>query len=158
MAGRWDKPGIPHKGWCCIGITDVREGLSKEDTTYAACEMCDRPKIRYVHTMVHDDHDEDLGVGCVCAEKMCNSYKGKEAEQVLRKKASRRSRWLSRKWRISGKGNPYLNANDIHVVIYRTRQGPWMYRVDGKASNASYSSVEEAKLASFDDFWSALQS
>ena len=76
MSGnRWDQPGVPHKGWHCVDVVDLRaDGESADETDYATCQMCGNEKIRYVHIMEHPDLDENFEVGCVCAEKMSDDY------------------------------------------------------------------------------------
>ena len=51
MSGnRWDQPGVPHKGWHCVDVVDLRaDGESADETDYATCQMCGNEKIRYVH-------------------------------------------------------------------------------------------------------------
>ena len=79
MSGnRWDQPGVPHKGWHCVDVVDLRaDGESADETDYATCQMCCNEKIRYVHIMEHPDLDENFEVGCVCAEKMSDDYEGR---------------------------------------------------------------------------------
>ena len=76
MSGnRWDQPGVPHKGWHCVDVVDLRaDGESADETDYATCQMCGNEKIRYIHIMEHPDLDESFDVGCVCAEKMSGDY------------------------------------------------------------------------------------
>lgn len=78
MSGnRWDQPGVPHKGWHCVDVVDLRaDGESADETDYATCQMCGNEKIRYVHIMEHPDLDENFDVGCVCAEKMSGDFEG----------------------------------------------------------------------------------
>jgi len=42
MSGnRWDRPGVPHLGWTCTAVEDLREGKTRDDNdAYATCEMC----------------------------------------------------------------------------------------------------------------------
>ena len=38
---RWEREGIPHKGWKEMGIEDLGEDLeSGDDVEYEQCEMC----------------------------------------------------------------------------------------------------------------------
>ena len=62
MSGRWDRPGVPHKGWSFDQMEDAQDATS-------TCEMCGNEKVRYVHVMSHPAYGT-LRVGCVCAEKM----------------------------------------------------------------------------------------
>ncbi len=96
MSGsRWDQPGVPHKGWHCLDVVDLRaDGGPADETNYATCQMCGNEKIRYVHIMEHPDLDQSFEVGCVCAEKMSDDYEGpKRREAKLRNRAARRTRW-----------------------------------------------------------------
>lgn len=44
---RWEREGIPHKGWKEIGIEDLGEDLeSGDDVEYEQCEMCGQEKIK----------------------------------------------------------------------------------------------------------------
>ena len=73
---RWDNMGIPHKGWSCIDVIDLRgDGAGSDETSYETCQMCGHEKIRYVHVMEHCDLEDSLRVGCVCAEKMSDDDK-----------------------------------------------------------------------------------
>lgn len=160
MSNLWDHAGVPHKGWTLVDVQDLREdGTSPEDTAYATCEMCGQEHIRFVHTMEHPAHPS-LQVGCICAEKMSGDYLNpRRLETKLRNRASRRTKWLKRRWRTSSKGNPYINADghNIGVLPSRMRSGHWKYRIDGTFSSRSYPSVDEAKLALFDAFWDVLK-
>jgi hypothetical protein len=69
-ANRWDQPNIPHKGWTCVDVIDLRSGeASSKEADYATCEMCGNERIRYVHIMEHAALEGNLSVGCVCAER-----------------------------------------------------------------------------------------
>lgn len=49
---RWEREGIPHKGWKEMGVEDLGEDLeSGDDVEYEQCEMCGQEKIRY--TQIH---------------------------------------------------------------------------------------------------------
>ena len=151
MRGRWDRPGIPHKGWFCIDVEDL-------EAPSETCEMCGNERIRFVHIMQHPDYPENIGVGCNCAEKMTDDYAApKKREQKLRNKATRKSRWLKRKWRISAKGNEFLNVDGFNVTVFRYRKGyksgKWGFKVGGAFSLNGYLMVQEAKLAAFEELW-----
>ena len=153
-SGKWSLPGVPHKGWTCVDIEDLGEPS-------AICEMCETQEIRYVHSMTHPNYAEQLGCGCICAGHMEGDYEGaRQREQVLRNAASRKSRWLGRKWKISSKGNPYINSDGYNVVVYPNGRGTtnasWGFRVRHRETGESlqsrkpYSSEDAAKLRSFD--------
>lgn len=150
MYGKWSQPGVPKKGWACVGVED----LGSPD---AICEMCEVQEIRYVHTMSHPDYADELNVGCVCAEKMEDDYvRPRLREKALRSAAGRKKRWLSRKWRISTRGNSYINTDGFNITIYSNRDGSWGGRIEegesGRAvtSRKRYRTEDAAKLAAFD--------
>jgi hypothetical protein len=123
------------------------EDLEQDRVT---CEMCESAEVRYVHTMMHPDYGR-LRVGCVCAGNMEDDYAGAVAREAMVK--GKRS-WLDRKWRVSGKGNPFLNTRDgFNVVVWQLRSGGWMGRVVNRYSEkelgvvGEYGSCEFAKLA-----------
>jgi hypothetical protein len=150
MSGKWDQPGVPHKGWICINVHDLGEPS-------AICEMCEVQEIRYVHTLEHPDYPTALEVGCVCAEHMEGDYVGpRRREATLKNAAARRARWLTRQWKMSAKGNPYLNVDGINIVLFQLADGSWSGRITNRPTQASetsrrrYASLDEAKLAAFD--------
>lgn len=151
MADLWSQPGVPHKGWRCISVDDL---LPPEGGDYepGVCEMCHNEKLRFIHTMKHDDYPNQLEVGCVCAEKMAEGYDGKKCEQRLKNRAVRRSKWLTRKWRVSGKGNRFLNieGHNIGLLPDNFVPGKWKWRIDGEFSRGIFDTIEAAKLALFD--------
>jgi hypothetical protein len=148
--GKWSKAGIPHRGWVCIDIEDLGalDGI---------CEMCESQMIRHVHYMQHPNYDGVLGVGCICAGNMeGNIYAAQKRENAMISRRGKRNRWLSRKWRISQKGNEYIRAYGYCVTIFRREEG-WaasMALLDDKNSlkfsRKKYPSPEEAKLSAFD--------
>jgi hypothetical protein len=156
---RWDQLGVPHKGWHCEDVVDLRAGGESADAIdYATCQMCGNEKIRYVHIMAHPNLDEQFNVGCVCAEKMSGDYEGpKQREAELRNRAARRTRWLQRKWRVSVKGNSFLNIDGYNLVVYPTKTGRWGYKIGDRFGPRTYPTNNEAKLGLFDDFWAMTQ-
>jgi len=154
VSGLWDQPGVPHKGWRCIDADDLGE-------TSGVCGMCGREEIRYVHVMEHPEYPEHLEVGCVCAEKMANDYEGpRQREARLKNKAARRSRWLTRKWRVSRKGNLFLNTDGFNIIVFPCKQpwkqGKWGFKVDDGFGNNVYASANEAKIGAFEALWERL--
>ena len=144
MSDRWDKLGIPHKGWRYVDVVDTE----KADQI---CQMCSREDIRYVHTITHKDYPTKLEVGCICAGKMTQDYElPKLRERALRNKTDRKTRWLKRKWRYSAKGNLFININDNNLCVYKTKNNRWGYRVADKFGTITYPTIREAQLALFD--------
>ncbi len=119
--------------------------------------MCETQDIRYVHHMEHPDYHESLAVGCVCAEHMENDYEGpRRREKALRNAAQRKRRWLSRKWKVSAKGNAYLNTHGLNITVFQRNPKLWGARIEDRATGRSVSSrrphqtEDAAKLAAFD--------
>lgn len=154
MSNLWNTPNIPHKGWACVDVFDVRaDGAPVEETNYETCEMCGNERIRFVHLMRHQEHDGELRVGCVCAEKMSGDYQTpKRREKVLRSRADRRAKWLARKWRRSAKGNLWIKAGDYHVVVAAElgQLGKVRGFINNKRGRFLYESEDAARLALFD--------
>jgi hypothetical protein len=117
--GKWSDPGLPHKGWDCIDIEDLG-GLFRK------CEMCESQEIRYVHYMKHPHYSKILGVGCICAGKMEENYsKAKLRDDFMKKRASRRLRWLNNnRWKISRKGNDWIET-DGYIIVMMKQNGFW---------------------------------
>lgn len=79
----------------------------------------------------------------------------KERERRLKGKAGRRARWLSRKWKISYKGNHYLKADGVRVTIF-PNGNKWKYVVDDDFGHKRFDTIDEAKLAAFEAWWEAI--
>jgi hypothetical protein len=63
---RWDRTGIPHKGWNCVGMEDLGEDIMPgEDIPYEQCEMCGNEKIRYIHILSHPEYREKYALAAV---------------------------------------------------------------------------------------------
>ena len=152
----WYTPGVPHKGWECDTVYDIRkDGSSPEEADYEVCQMCGNERIRYVHVMSHPEYPKSLNVGCICAEKMSDDYVGpKKREKNLRNIASRRSNWLKRKWRISSKGNDFLNVDGYNIVVYpnKYQKDKWGFSIDGNFSENIFETKDKAKIAAFNRY------
>ena len=151
---KWDQKNIPHKGWSCQGVEDLgADVFVGEEIEYESCQMCGQEKIRFVHIMEHNQYPDTLRVGCICAEKMSNDYiYPKQKERNLKNKALRRKKWLTRTWRVSEKGNEYLNIRGYNIGVYKTKYGKWGWWVDQLFSRKDYNTKDEAKLKLFDYF------
>lgn len=89
---------------------------------------------------------------------MSDDFEGpKRREAKLRNRAARRTRWLQRKWRMSAKGNSFLNLDGYNLVVYPTKTGRWGYKIGDRFGSQTYPTNKEAKLALFDDFGMATQ-
>jgi hypothetical protein len=147
--GKWAQSGVPHSGWACVDIEDA-------GAPDFVCEMCEAVHIRLIHTMSHPDCPDALRCGCVCAGRMEEDpVRARKREFDFRSTLARRARWLSRKWRRSRSGNPYLNANGFNVVVFPMRGG-FGARVEHRwtawqrLSQRVYPTESHAKLAAFD--------
>jgi hypothetical protein len=151
MYGKWAQAGVPKKGWTCTDVQDL-------GSPQATCEMCETQTIRYVHTMTHPHYATELNVGCVCAEKMESDYVGlRLRERKLRSIADRKKRWLTRRgWRISARGNSFINTDGFNIVIFSHGDGSWGGRIAERNTGRAvwlkerYNTADAAKLAIFD--------
>jgi hypothetical protein len=147
--GKWSVAGVPHKGWTCVDIEDLGEPS-------AECEMCESQEIRYAHHMEHPAYPRILKVGCVCAGHMEGDLSASRArESMARSRSGKRKRWIARAWKLSARGNPYVQTDGFRVTVY-PRGGGWactVAAVDDSIvahSRQNYDSQNEAKLAAFD--------
>jgi hypothetical protein len=97
------------------------------------------------------------GTWVAVAYAPAEDYEGAQRrELVLRNASGRRKRWLARAWRVSGKGNEYLNVDGYNIVVYPTADSIWGFRVTNRAtkdaiqSRRPYRSDDAAKLRAFD--------
>lgn len=147
--GKWSVAGLPHKGWSCVDVSDLGEPSK-------ICEMCESAEVRFVHIMEHKDFPGALEVGCVCAEHMENDYvRPRRREKRLRAAARRRKAWASKTWKVSFKGNQYINLEGFNIVIVPSGGRPlrWRILVTNRQTNRSrpgrlsYETIEQAKHA-----------
>ena len=153
MSERWNKPGIPHKGWRHEGVEDVEQD-------YVECEMCGHEKVRYAHYLSHPEYTQVLRVGCVCAGKMIGDYVDAEAhDRRARMITTKRANLHAKTWKRSAKGNLYLKIDGrdpilggIVLVIFpdKYNEGKWEYGVDGQFTQRRYNTSSEAKNAAID--------
>lgn len=147
--GKWSKAGVPQKGWHCVDIEDLGEPQIE-------CSMCESQTIRYVHHMEHPSYPDILEVGCICAGHMeGNVAAARTRESSMKSRSGKRKRWLSRKWRISAKGNPWIKADGFRVAVYRRGTG-WAATLSSEDnslvlhSRRNFKTEDQAKLAAFD--------
>jgi hypothetical protein len=147
--GKWSKKGVPHRGWACVEV----EGLGE---LAAVCEMCESQEIRYAHHMQHPNYTDILVVGCICAGHMEGDLaSAKLRDKKMRSRIGKRKRWLARKWKVSGKGNDWLEAEGYRVTVYRKGRA-WGATVSAtddsylQHSRKRYKTAAHAKLAAFD--------
>jgi len=144
-------PDIPRNGWSCIGVDDL--GWDGPGYDPGTCEYCGNHPIRYVHTLTHPDWPDKLDVGCICAERLCKDYDGRGQETALKHRATRRQRWLTRKWGADA-GKQYVTLNDYRKAgVFEHSQG-WNWFV-GFLRERTYGrhfcpTRDQAKLELFD--------
>lgn len=154
---RWDRVGLPHKGWRYVGIEDLGEEVMEgEDIPYEKCEMCGNENIRYVHILSHPEYKEEIRVGCVCASKMTENYTdpGRNEKELLNR-SKRRTSFLRREWKKTDKGFTLrYKGENITIVLSRyglwgvVFQNQWRWEYHGKKIR----DVKTAKLVAFDLF------
>lgn len=153
----WNKEGIPHKGWRCIDVEDLAEGLDELDAEerkdyYETCEMCNHEGIRYVHIMEHPEYNEHLRVGCSCAERMEDDYVTPQLrEKNLHKKFGRLKTFKKKNWVQNSNGNFTLKFKGYFITIMPSKYKKGEYGIIfRKKQYWKYESLEKAKRAAFD--------
>ena len=58
---------------------------------------------------------------------------------------------------FSAKGNSFLNVDGYNLGVHMNKFKRWGYRINTQFGVKTYSPEDEAKLALFDDFWTATQ-
>ncbi len=147
--GKWSSKGVPHRGWTCVGIEDAGAPAQM-------CEMCESQEIRYLHFMQHAGYSETLTVGCVCAGHMEGDLAAAlSRDRVMTSRSTKRKRWLTRRWRVSAKGNDWLASDGFRVTVYE--RGPrWGVTIAAEDESRlkhdwrTYATSDAAKLAGFD--------
>ena len=120
MSGLWDQKDIPHKGWVCEDIEDVLEDLDDwgddPSDNFVICEMCQTQRIRYIHTMKHENYDLELHVGCECAAQMeLDGSEARARETNLKKE----QRWVnSTRWETLNNGDFYLKRQRVEILVH----------------------------------------
>lgn len=148
--GLWSQPGVPHRGWECVGISDLEEPSH-------LCDMCQTAMVRYVHHMEHPDYDEELDVGCICAGNMEEDYeRAKERESRFKSQTRRRAEFpFRRNWRQSASGGWFLRTEGFVLNVYRKAE-VWRVAVGRRDSGKptfgrrDYSKLTDAQRAAFD--------
>jgi hypothetical protein len=147
--GKWSDRGVPHRGWACIGISDAGEPSH-------TCEMCESQKIRYLHFMQHPEYASVLTVGCECAGHMEGEpRRAIERDAQMKSRLGKRKRWLTRRWKVSAKGNEWIASDGFRITVY-TRDSRWGVTVAAIDESAlkhdwrTHSTSDDAKLAGFD--------
>ena len=148
--GKWAREDVPQSGWEFLEMEFLKEGMQK-------CEMCEHTRIRYAHHMRHPDFHEVLRVGCICAGHMeGNHARSADRERKYKNLYARREYWIVRPWKLSKKGNRYLNTDGFNITVFRSRPRQWSAWILDRTTPSreekigTYRTQDEAKLAAFD--------
>jgi len=153
----WDNPGIPHRGWSCIGMEDLGEFAESGEIEYENCDMCGKEKIRYVHIMEHENYGT-IRVGSSCASKMEDDYVNPvQRDNECKNRATRRSNFLKRDWNERSNGNYTLRYKGDNLTIVKSKydsgygvvfQDTYVWEYKGRTRM----DLNTAKRAAFDLF------
>ncbi len=155
--GRWDKPGVPHKGWVLEGIEDIKaDCIGDRSFEYEICEMCQHERIRYVHILSHPNYDRVLRVGCDCACRMTEDYDTPfELERRAKNRANRMCNFLKQEWVLNSKGNYVLRYKGYNITAIK-RNGSWGFCYNGnwvwEYRERRIYDFDILKIAAFEEF------
>jgi hypothetical protein len=128
------RPECPKEGWTWLRAVDLYEGVVPRSVRLQRCEFCSKEKVRYVHYLCHSAWKEVIAVGIVCANVLSGNPQLDAEERRLRNLAQRKANFLKLKsWRISTKGNYWIEYQDHHIIVVRCSNGKFTLRIDGKA-------------------------
>ncbi len=106
----------PVSGWVCVDMYDVVE--DEDDAALFICELCQCPKVRYVHVMRHPEYFEDIHVGCICAGIMDGDIlAAKERDREMKNRAKRKRNYLKREWQWRANGNRVMRYKKRWLTI-----------------------------------------
>jgi hypothetical protein len=142
---RWQKSGVPQKGWSLVGHTD-------HDPSRIECDMCGKTDIRHGYLLRHPNHPDAIEVGCECCGNLTDDY------DTPRAHAKEIGRWLARRrtWVKSPKWGPcrgerYGVSVRENVRTYRARTVPgFFYRINRTFSSRVWPTEADARGAAFD--------
>jgi hypothetical protein len=150
--------GAPITGWMCVDVYDVADDAGYCDPdNLVVCDLCDCPRVRYVHVMHHPDYFEEIKVGCICAGIMEeNILAAKERERVVKNRMNRKRNYLKQQWYTKPNGNHVLRYKGgwITIVPSRYYSGSFGVFCNGKREwaykGAAITDLRTAALAAFD--------
>lgn len=106
---RWDRKGVPHKGW-------IFEYIEDNEGNYEQCEMCGKEGIRFVHVLSHPEYGE-IRVGCECASKMLDDYVNpQQRERTLKNKINRLKNFLKIEWNYNSTKKLILQNIKVNIL------------------------------------------
>lgn len=95
----------PADGWTCREVIDAN---TLESSERIRCEFCNT-QIRWIHILVHDDHDGEASSGGCCAARLCFGYNAEAAEREVKNRMARQTRFIDpQRWKRSN-----VNAANI---------------------------------------------
>jgi hypothetical protein len=140
-------------GWQPVRASDLRATGAEP----GCCERCGRRDLRFLHVVAHPDEGQ-LHVGSECARHLCYGYAPDREEARLQNLWERQSRWLTRRWGVTWKGNETLTfaheGETVRVTVFETRPGAWKICI-AVAGSPLYSprpfpTADAAKVGAFD--------
>ena len=153
--GKWGQSGVPHKGWSCVDQFDAFERYGEGE--YRTCEMCEKMTIRSIHVMSHSQYPQSLECGCICSGHMTDDVIGASARnEAIKSSIRKRTSFPKIKaWKLSAKGNRYINAGGFNIVLSKDNG---RYKVGIKAvgdskhkwGNRRYDTEESAQRGAYD--------
>lgn len=148
--------GAPLGGWQCLEVTDICE--DDENAPLFTCELCGCDKVRYVHTMVHDDFYIPLKVGCLCAGVMeGNVLAARARDRAIRNWSKRRKNFMKHVW-LHEKPSYYhrqYHYQELKIFEKKSDNGAeYLIQVDGKQTTTykekPVKDLMSAKYAAFE--------
>jgi hypothetical protein len=77
-----------------------------------------------------------------------------EVEARMRKKAARKAAWAQlSSWKLSRKGNLYINKDGVLIVQYQGHEGLWSFSVNGERSDQWFDTDKDVTDATFEAYW-----
>lgn len=81
--------------------------------------MCDHAQLRFLHLMTNDEVPEVLELGLQCAELLEQDwYRPAKRERRYEDDLRVVKDWPSKKWKLSSRGNPYVNVREFNITIW----------------------------------------
>ena len=129
-----------------------RDDLGLTPSDYPLCEYCQSRKIRGIHCISHPKIETVLRVGCHCVVGLTTDDKiAQQAERAMNNKDARRKKFPYLKgWKISAKGNHWIETGDHRVVITKPKNGKFCVSIDSTFQAVSFTEILDAKLHVFD--------
>jgi hypothetical protein len=146
----WTHPGFPRKGWAFEEMDDLGKPSHR-------CEACAKEGVRFVHVLSHPDWEQEIHVGCICAEKLTgNLFLPKAREAAMKNRYNRMVNFLAQKWQSNCKGNFVLTYKGNRMTIMRSQYDTNTFGVayDGefvwKYKGQKIGSLDTAKRLAFE--------